>query len=208
MNETLTGKWCYRSFRHDRIVVKDGNVDDKPQLATPWAPPGQLDVNTDEATGTLMFAPGVALEVMPSTGTEERGLGLVESLQAQEPALALLSRPGGASPAPDSGASPAPMPFSINPAQPVAGVGGGRRRALCVGIDRYPTAPLGGCANDAREWRQAFQDFGFEEPKLLLDGEATRAGRERDDLRRPLPRRQQHAPGNRPAVRIRYLFPI
>jgi hypothetical protein len=66
------------------------------------------------------------------------------------------------------------MPFSSKPAQPVAGAGGGRRRALCVGIDRYPTAPLGGCANDAREWRRAFQQLGFEEPKLLLDGEATR----------------------------------
>lgn len=66
MNETLTGKWCYRSFRHDPIVVKDGRVDGNPQLATPWAPPGELDVNTDEAgevMGTLTFAPGVALKV-------------------------------------------------------------------------------------------------------------------------------------------------
>lgn len=66
MNETLKGKWSYRSFRHDPIVMKDGKVDGNPQLATPWAPPGELDVDTDqqgEVTGTLTFAPGVALKV-------------------------------------------------------------------------------------------------------------------------------------------------
>lgn len=130
--------------------------------------------NNDAPTMQSVAQRILGREVTPFTGTEERGLGLVESLQAQEPALALLLRPGGASPAPASGSSPAPMPFSSKPEQPVAGIGGGRRRALCVGIDRYPTAPLGGCANDAREWRRAFQQLGFEEPKLLLDGEATR----------------------------------
>lgn len=66
MNKTLNGKWSYRSFRHDPIVVKDGKVDGDPQLATPWAPPGELDANTDElgaVMGTLTFAPGVALKV-------------------------------------------------------------------------------------------------------------------------------------------------
>ena len=27
MNETLKGKWSFRSFFHDPIVVKDGHVD-------------------------------------------------------------------------------------------------------------------------------------------------------------------------------------
>jgi hypothetical protein len=44
-----------------------------------------------------------------------------------------------------------------------------------VGIDVYPTAPLGGCVNDAQEWRRIFQALGFEEPKLLTNGEATRS---------------------------------
>jgi hypothetical protein len=38
MSETLKGKWSYRSFRQDRIMLKDGQVDGNPQLATPWAP--------------------------------------------------------------------------------------------------------------------------------------------------------------------------
>ena len=82
-------------------------------------------------------------EVTPFTGTEERGLSLLESLQAQEPALAPLLQPIGS-----SAVTSGPSPFSGPPTKPPV-VGGGRRRALCVGIDRYPISPLGGCANDA-----------------------------------------------------------
>lgn len=35
--------------------------------------------------------------------------------------------------------------------------GGGRKRALCVGINRYPTAPLSGCVADAQAWAQMFK---------------------------------------------------
>ena len=40
MNETLNGKWSYRSFRHEPIVVKNGQVEGNPDLAIPWSPPG------------------------------------------------------------------------------------------------------------------------------------------------------------------------
>jgi hypothetical protein len=53
--------------------------------------------------------------------------------------------------------------------------GGGRQRALCVGIDRYPTAPLGGCVADARLWASTLRGLGFEDATLLLDEQATRA---------------------------------
>jgi hypothetical protein len=52
---------------------------------------------------------------------------------------------------------------------------GGRRLALCVGIDTYPTAPLGGCVNDAHAWAAAFNGLGFDLPRMLLDRQATRA---------------------------------
>lgn len=48
----------------------------------------------------------------------------------------------------------------------------GRRRALCIGIDNYPTAPLSGCQNDARLWQGTLQQLGFT-VELLLD--ATRS---------------------------------
>jgi hypothetical protein len=52
--------------------------------------------------------------------------------------------------------------------------GGGRRIALCVGIDSYPTAPLGGCVNDARAWSDAFVRLGFDTPRTLFNQQATR----------------------------------
>jgi hypothetical protein len=72
-----------------------------------------------------------------------------------------------------------------SPAAPAAGAAspapGGQRRALCVGIDRYPTMPLAGCVADARDWAQCFETLGFE-TALLLDDAATRT-RILDDLR-------------------------
>lgn len=108
----------------------------------------------------------VGHEVTPFPGTEERGLGLLESLQEQEPSLAGLLRPSSAT-AVTSGL-PVVSAAAVLP-------NGGRRRALCVGIDTYPTAPLAGCANDARDWVRTFVHLGFEEPELLLDGAATRS---------------------------------
>ena len=49
----------------------------------------------------------------------------------------------------------------------------GHRRALCIGIDRYPTAPLAGCVADARAWADTLTRLGFEPPILLLNEQAT-----------------------------------
>jgi hypothetical protein len=43
-----------------------------------------------------------------------------------------------------------------------------------VGIDQYPTAPLGGCVADARLWRDTLAARGFQ-VETLFNGEATRA---------------------------------
>jgi hypothetical protein len=59
---------------------------------------------------------------------------------------------------------------------PAAGAAGGRRRALCVGIDTYPTAPLQGCVADANLWASTLSKLGFERPAILLNEQATRAG--------------------------------
>ncbi|HSI61077.1 MAG TPA: dienelactone hydrolase family protein [Ideonella sp.] len=66
MNPTLNGQWAYRSFRHEPIVLKDGQVQGQPDLAIPWSPPGVLVAQTDSAgqvTGSLTFAPGAVLKV-------------------------------------------------------------------------------------------------------------------------------------------------
>lgn len=58
---------------------------------------------------------------------------------------------------------------------------GGRRLALCVGIDRYPDPrhALAGCVADARLWSDTLGRLGFA-TSLLLDQQATRDGIERE----------------------------
>jgi hypothetical protein len=56
---------------------------------------------------------------------------------------------------------------------PAAARGGSANRALCVGIDSYPTAPLAGCVRDARAWQSVLAALGFD-TTVLLDAEATR----------------------------------
>ncbi len=51
--------------------------------------------------------------------------------------------------------------------------GGGRRKALCIGIDAYPGKyALSGCVADAKAWGEALGEAGFE-VDTVLDEEAT-----------------------------------
>lgn len=74
---------------------------------------------------------------------------------------------------------PPPAPQATAPAAAViagAAQPAGRRRALCVGINRYPTAPLHGCVADATLWASTLQGLGFEAPVTLFDERATLEG--------------------------------
>jgi hypothetical protein len=51
---------------------------------------------------------------------------------------------------------------------------GGRRLALCVGINDYPAARLSGCVADAQLWARTLTRLGFEPPRTLFDRLATR----------------------------------
>ncbi len=57
--------------------------------------------------------------------------------------------------------------------QPYA-LAGGRRRALCVGINRYPTYPLTGCLADVEAWTRTLNRLGFDDITTLLNEHATR----------------------------------
>jgi Caspase domain/N-acetylmuramoyl-L-alanine amidase len=108
----------------------------------------------------------------------ERGLDLWNRPIVLPPALAAFFAPangGGTAGVVPATWAPAPA------APPGSSPAPGRRRALCVGIDRYPTMPLAGCVADARDWAQSFEALGFE-TALLLDDSATRS-RILDDLR-------------------------
>ena len=76
--------------------------------------------------------------------------------------------------------APAPAPASAVASATLAAVAtavatgpAGRRRALCVGIDDYATAPLAGCVQDATDWRDALAAMGFE-ATLVTNRQATR----------------------------------
>lgn len=75
-------------------------------------------------------------------------------------------------------ATPAPAQTETAPSAPslvasTAATGAGRRSAVCIGINAYPTAPLGGCVDDAKRWQTTLSGLGFG-TRLLTDGEATR----------------------------------
>ena len=80
------------------------------------------------------------------------------------------SRPPSVAPA----MAPSLAATAIPPLRPMATANRGRRVALCVGIDTYPTAPLGGCVNDARDWADALVRLGFAPPHSLYNQNATR----------------------------------
>ncbi len=64
----------------------------------------------------------------------------------------------------------------VFPAAPAAARTTPVRRALCIGIDEYPTAPLFGCVNDARLWAASFETLGFDSVGLLVNEQASQAG--------------------------------
>lgn len=105
-----------------------------------------------------------------------------QELQSGLAPLPALPMPPAAPPPPPA---PAALPgwlLSMPPAPPPPALpvpGGGRRRALCVGIDLYPHPEhrLAGCVNDARRWEQALRALGFE-TTLLVNAQATRAALE------------------------------
>jgi hypothetical protein len=66
--------------------------------------------------------------------------------------------------------SPAYLPRAVSPASSRAASPG---RALCVGIDSYPTAPLAGCVRDARTWEGVLRNLRFD-VTTIVDAEATR----------------------------------
>jgi len=66
MNTQLKGKWIYRSFRHDPIIVENDCVIGNPELLLPWSPAGVLDVDTNasgEISGKLTFTAEIVLDI-------------------------------------------------------------------------------------------------------------------------------------------------
>jgi hypothetical protein len=74
-----------------------------------------------------------------------------------------------------SGSLAPSAPFAAPAPSILGGATAGSRRALCIGINAYPTAPLEGCIADATAWMSTLSALGFAQPILLTDAQATRA---------------------------------
>ena len=91
------------------------------------------------------------------------------------PLLGAAAAPGVSPPAqaatPTQPAGTLPMP-----GMPAVAPAAGRRLALTIGINAYPTAPLQGCVADADLWQETLRRLGFEVQRGLRNGDATREG--------------------------------
>ncbi|HEY3391689.1 MAG TPA: caspase family protein, partial [Lacipirellulaceae bacterium] len=109
---------------------------------------------------------------------EIRTLPAALSRECAEAQREMIERAPPLGPAGFGGTGAPAQPFALAALAPgAAGFAGpdasGRRLALCIGINAYPTAPLYGCVADAETWRNALIALGFS-IEILRDGEATR----------------------------------
>ncbi|HEX6083137.1 MAG TPA: caspase family protein [Thermoanaerobaculia bacterium] len=130
------------------------------------------DPETMNSVGALVLGTKVR-HAYPPPAPEKRSLS---ELELELPAEVEEFLASSASPVAFA-AAPAPAPPSPLPGLPAAvstSTASGRRVALCVGINDYPTAPLHGCVADARMWASQLQAIGFSEVRMLLDAQASR----------------------------------
>jgi len=150
--EPLPCRYPVSASRAVRDPWADG-VDWPPEFAGPGPAP-QSQAGGAAAWPFSPAAPVPAAGAGPSGGSDLPTGGCAAG--AAEPHVAALDLPVGALPA-QPGAAAVPAGAGGG-----AGRHGGRRRALCVGIDTYATAPLAGCVRDAELWHEVLQSLGFE----------------------------------------------
>lgn len=129
-----------------------------------------------DADAIVEFPDARSIGVIARPWTEE--VDWPEELLANRPPPRL---PAMVATAPSTGHPPAVNIESAQTSYPQQQAAGGRRLALCVGIDRYPDPrhQLAGCVADARLWSDTLGRLGFT-TSLLLDQDATRDGIERE----------------------------
>ena len=119
----------------------------------------------------------VALRILDANEAERfpdltpREISTLEALSEDDPEIARWL--GGFSVGEPVLAPVADRISTVSAVQVAPGVRG-VMRALCVGINRYPTAPLAGCVADAQEWQATFKQLGFTDVATLIDQQATR----------------------------------
>ncbi|MCB2410766.1 caspase family protein [Hymenobacter lucidus] len=101
--------------------------------------------------------------------TQQAGPAVISlpEVPAPEPAPAVAAASSNGSNGQHKASKKQPAPAADAPVK-------SRQRALCIGIDNYPDAPLMGCVADAREWESSLFGLGFT-TQLLVNSQATRS---------------------------------
>ena len=167
VTQSDTGRLASESQTHG------GFDDDAPTMNSV----ARLILDREDADKIVGYA--IARGVAPSSREWTDEVDWPEELNAAAlPALAVSPALPGSAAASANAHRPVGTPMPLTPLS-----GTGRRRALCVGINRYPDPnhELAGCVADARMWADALSQLGFT-TSLLLDGQATREAMDRELL--------------------------
>ena len=110
----------------------------------------------------------------PLEASERSVIDIWEKPLAIPPEFQRLFYPSAALPSPVAPVRPAASFVPTANGVPPSFATPGQRRALCIGIDSYPTMPLGGCVADARAWGSVLERLGFS-ISYLFNEQATRS---------------------------------
>jgi hypothetical protein len=140
------------------------------------------DPDTMNSVARLVLGGSNLVRPYPPTPAETRALEDDFELELPEEVQQFIAAAGAGTAAtavsvfaPPPPPAPLPAPYAPPSAPSSAPQSyGGTRRALCIGINDYPTAPLRGCVADARAWAAQLQAIGFSEITMLTDAQASR----------------------------------
>ncbi|MGE3541165.1 MAG: caspase family protein [Candidatus Tectimicrobiota bacterium] len=165
--EVIWSPTLLETGRNASLAVEHGGFDDDPATMN------------SVARRVLGADDNDPIQDFPRDSTGRGSLSLWDE-QVDWPAdMGWLFASGGPSPMPEP-TTTGIQPPAVVPVMPLTPAGSssapaGRRRALCVGINQYPTAPLYGCVADAETWQATLRHLGFSEIAVLRDQQATRS---------------------------------
>ncbi len=163
---------------HGNVVWSPTGEEAPPLLRSNSTTHGGFDNDADTMTAVMMRitdqSSSSGVSPFPAE-LRERGEPPLFGPLRLPPDVEALLRESARPPEPNGPPIVAPAASMAPSGAPPATQLSGRRHALCIGVDTYPTAPLYGCVNDARLWSETFAALGFT-TELMLNDEATYDG--------------------------------
>jgi hypothetical protein len=152
-----------------------GDPADVPSTGDRFPSEQTFDAARDHGESARSFADDAdtfeSRDVCPCCGHKpERGASAFDSVNEEQDAYARLRLADEA--IHDNRPSPASQVLTSGPRSERIAIE--RRRAVCIGVDTYPTKPLEGCVNDSEVWEALLKKSKFD-VQTLRNAKATRA---------------------------------